>query len=71
MCVIVNELSNNFSTDRRRAMVVVTHEMGFTREVADSDIFMDEGVIVEIEIPKRFLENREHERVKLFLSQIL
>jgi polar amino acid transport system ATP-binding protein len=52
-------------------MVVVTHEMGFAREVADSVIFMDEGAIVEIGTPEHFFKNPEHERTKLFLSQIL
>ena len=52
-------------------MIVVTHEMGFAREVADSVIFMDEGAIVEVGTPEHFFKNPEHERTKLFLSQIL
>jgi polar amino acid transport system ATP-binding protein len=52
-------------------MVVVTHEMGFAREVADSVIFMDEGAIVEVGTPEHFFKNPTHERTKLFLSQIL
>jgi polar amino acid transport system ATP-binding protein len=52
-------------------MVVVTHEMGFAREVADRIIFMDEGAIVEVGTPKHFFTNPDHERTKLFLSQIL
>jgi polar amino acid transport system ATP-binding protein len=52
-------------------MVVVTHEMGFAREVADSVIFMDEGAIVEVGTPEHFFSNPTHERTKLFLSQIL
>jgi polar amino acid transport system ATP-binding protein len=52
-------------------MVVVTHEMGFAREVADSVIFMDEGAIVEVGPPEHFFKNPTHERTKLFLSQIL
>lgn len=52
-------------------MVVVTHEMGFAREVADRVIFMDEGKIVEVGTPEHFFENPTHERTKLFLSQIL
>jgi len=52
-------------------MIVVTHEMGFAREVADGVIFMDEGAIVEIGTPEHFFKNPEHERTKLFLSQIL
>ncbi|GAB4530488.1 MAG: amino acid ABC transporter ATP-binding protein [Anaerolineae bacterium] len=52
-------------------MVVVTHEMGFAREVADRVIFMDSGRIVEIGTPEHFFENPSHERTQLFLSQIL
>ena len=52
-------------------MVVVTHEMGFAREVADKVIFMDEGAIVEVGTPEHFFKNPEHDRTKLFLSQIL
>jgi general L-amino acid transport system ATP-binding protein len=52
-------------------MLVVTHEMGFAREVADRVIFMDSGRIVEIGTPEHFFENPSHERTKLFLSQIL
>jgi polar amino acid transport system ATP-binding protein len=52
-------------------MVVVTHEMGFAREVADRIIFMDEGAIVEVGSPEHFFKNPTHERTKLFLSQIL
>ena len=52
-------------------MLVVTHEMGFAKEVADSIIFMDEGQIVEAKNPKDFFDNPESERTKTFLSQIL
>lgn len=52
-------------------MVVVTHEMGFAKEVADRVIFMDAGAVVEVGTPKHFFENPEHDRTKLFLSQIL
>ena len=52
-------------------MIVVSHEMGFAREVADNVIFMDEGAIVEVGTPEHFFKNPEHERTKLFLSQIL
>ncbi|MCL4249393.1 MAG: amino acid ABC transporter ATP-binding protein [Anaerolineae bacterium] len=52
-------------------MMVVTHEMGFAREVADRVIFMDSGRIVEIGTPEHFFSNPNHERTKLFLSQIL
>jgi len=52
-------------------MVVVTHEMGFAREVADRVVFMDGGAIVEIGSPEHFFSNPTHDRTKLFLSQIL
>ncbi len=52
-------------------MIVVTHEMGFARSVADRVIFMDEGEIVEEAAPATFFDNPKHERTKLFLSQIL
>ena len=52
-------------------MIVVTHEMGFAKEVADSIIFMDEGQIVEAKNPTDFFDNPESERTKTFLSQIL
>ena len=52
-------------------MVVVTHEMGFAREVADRVIFMDIGAIVEEGTPEHFFVNPIHDRTKLFLSQIL
>ena len=52
-------------------MIVVTHEMGFAKEVADQMIFMDEGMIVEKAVTKEFFSNPKSERTKLFLSQIL
>jgi general L-amino acid transport system ATP-binding protein len=52
-------------------MVVVTHEMGFARQVANRVIFMDYGQIVEANTPDEFFKNPQHERTKLFLSQIL
>ena len=52
-------------------MIVVTHEMGFAKEVADQMIFMDEGMIVEKAATKEFFANPKNERTKLFLSQIL
>jgi polar amino acid transport system ATP-binding protein len=52
-------------------MVVVTHEMGFAREVADKLVFMDGGVIVEAGDPRQVLANPQHERTKLFLSKVL
>ncbi len=52
-------------------MVVVTHEMGFAREVADRVVFMDKGMIVESGSPQDIFSNPQHERTRLFLSQIL
>ena len=52
-------------------MIVVTHEMGFAKEVADEVIFMDEGMIVEKQPTKDFFANPKSDRTKLFLSQIL
>ncbi|WP_131856760.1 amino acid ABC transporter ATP-binding protein [Bosea sp. BK604] len=52
-------------------MLCVTHEMGFARQVADRVIFMDAGQIVEMNEPNEFFKNPQHERTKLFLSQIL
>jgi general L-amino acid transport system ATP-binding protein len=52
-------------------MLVVTHEMGFARQVADRVIFMDYGQIVEMNTPAELFKNPQHERTKLFLSQIL
>ncbi|MEZ6854514.1 amino acid ABC transporter ATP-binding protein [Halodesulfovibrio aestuarii] len=52
-------------------MVVVTHEMGFAREVADRVVFMDGGQLVEQGTPEHFFTSPEHDRTKLFLSQIL
>ena len=52
-------------------MIVVTHEMGFARTVADKMVFMDEGRIIETAPPDRFFANPESDRTKLFLSQVL
>lgn len=52
-------------------MVVVTHEMGFAREVADQLVFMDGGVIVESGPPREVLSNPQHERTKAFLSKVM
>jgi general L-amino acid transport system ATP-binding protein len=52
-------------------MLVVTHEMGFARQVANRIIFMADGQIVEINEPKAFFEHPQHERTRLFLRQIL
>ncbi|MGA0861186.1 MAG: amino acid ABC transporter ATP-binding protein, partial [bacterium] len=52
-------------------MICVTHEMGFARTVAHQMVFMDEGRIIERSSPGKFFSEPEHERTKLFLSQIL
>ena len=52
-------------------MIVVTHEMGFAREVADRVVFMADGQVVEVGTPEHFFENPQEDRTKLFLSQIL
>ena len=52
-------------------MIVVTHEIGFAREVGDTLVFMDEGVIVEAGDPKQVIDAPQHERTKAFLSKVL
>ncbi len=52
-------------------MIVVTHEMGFAREVADKLVFMDGGVVVESGDPREVLSNPQHQRTKAFLSKVL
>jgi len=70
---MINEVLDVMKTLAREGMtmVVVTHEMGFAREVCDRIIFMDEGSIVEENSPKEFFNNPKSDRTKLFLSQIL
>ncbi len=52
-------------------MIVVTHEMGFAREVGDALVFMDGGVVVEAGTPRDVISNPQHERTQLFLSKVL
>ena len=52
-------------------MIVVTHEMGFAREVGDTVVFMDGGVVVESGDPKVVLTSPQHERTRSFLSKVL
>ena len=52
-------------------MVVVTHEMGFCRAAADRIMFMDQGQVIEVAPPNELFSNPQHDRTKLFLSQIL
>ena len=63
---VISDLANDGMT-----MVIVTHEMGFAREVADRVIFMDDGVFVEEGTPKSFFSSPKTERAKSFLSKIL
>jgi len=52
-------------------MIVVTHEMGFAREVADTVVFIDAGVVVEYGPPAQVLSSPRHERTRAFLSKVL
>ena len=52
-------------------MVIVTHEMGFAREVANRVLFIDEGIVVEQNEPVAFFEHPQNERLKSFLSKVL
>jgi len=67
----VLDVMRSLARDAGMTMVVVTHEMGFAREVADRILFMDEGVIVEEGAPEHFFTNPTHPRTRLFLSKIL
>ena len=51
-------------------MIVVTHEIGFAREVGDTLVFIDEGVVVEAGVPREVIANPQHERTKAFLSKV-
>lgn len=67
----VLDVMRTISHEKGTTMVVVTHEMGFAKEVADRVIFMEDGKIIESDIPKNFFENPKNERTKIFLSKIL
>ena len=54
-----------------RTLIIVTHEIGFARQVADTVVFMDAGVIVEQGSPAQVLDNPQHERTRAFLSKVL
>ena len=70
--MIKEELDTMISlAEEGMTMIVVTHEMGFARKVADRVVFMDAGEIVESNPPAEFFQNPRNERTKLFLSQIL
>jgi len=57
--------------DEGMTMIVVTHEMGFAREVGDAIVFMDEGVVVEAGDPRQVLTNPQHPRTQAFLAKVL
>jgi polar amino acid transport system ATP-binding protein len=63
---VVKDLAGSGTT-----MIVVTHEIGFAREIADTVVFMDEGRIVERGTPAQVLDAPRHERTRLFLSKVL
>ncbi len=67
----VLDVMRGLAKEAGMTMIVVTHEMGFAREVADRILFMDEGVIVEEGAPEHFFTNPTHPRTKQFLSKIL
>ncbi|MEM9746194.1 MAG: amino acid ABC transporter ATP-binding protein [Actinomycetota bacterium] len=70
---MINEVLDTMKDLAREGMtmIVVTHEMGFAREVADRVVFMADGQIVEVGTPEHFFTNPQEDRTKLFLSQIL
>lgn len=67
----VLDVMRKISEEKGTTMVVVTHEMGFAKEVADRVIFMEDGRVVEENVPKEFFENPKSERTKNFLGKIL
>jgi ABC-type polar amino acid transport system ATPase subunit len=67
----VLDVMKGLAREMGMTMVVVTHEMGFAREVADRVVFMDQGVIVEEGPPVQFFSDPREDRTKLFLSKIL
>jgi polar amino acid transport system ATP-binding protein len=67
----VLEVMKNLAFELGTTMIVVTHEMGFAREVADRVVMMDDGAIIEEAPPQQFFDNPSHERTKRFLSKIL
>ncbi len=67
----VLDVMRALATELGMTMIVVTHEMGFAREVADTVVFMDAGVVVESGPPAEVLGNPRHERTRAFLSKVL
>jgi polar amino acid transport system ATP-binding protein len=66
----VLDVMRSLATDGM-TMIVVTHEIGFAREVGDQVVFMDGGVVVETGEPREVLANPKHERTRAFLSKVL
>ncbi|HET6818894.1 MAG TPA: amino acid ABC transporter ATP-binding protein [Mycobacteriales bacterium] len=67
----VLDVMRDLATEMQMTMIVVTHEIGFAREVGDALVFMDDGVIVESGPPKDVIAHPQHERTKAFLSKVL
>lgn len=67
----VLDVMKKISEEKGTTMVVVTHEMGFAKEVADRIIFMEDGKIIEDDVPDSFFDNPKNERTRNFLSKIL
>jgi ABC-type polar amino acid transport system ATPase subunit len=67
----VLDVMKALALDMGTTMIVVTHEMGFAREVADRVVMMDDGVIIEEGSPQHLFDSPTHERTKRFLSKIL
>lgn len=60
----------NLANEHKRTMIIVTHEMGFARDIADRIVFMDDGRIIEEGTPESLFSNPQHERIKKFLERI-
>ncbi|HEU5034071.1 MAG TPA: amino acid ABC transporter ATP-binding protein [Mycobacteriales bacterium] len=67
----VLDVMRGLATEMHMTMVVVTHEIGFAREVGDALVFMDDGVVVESGPPREVLTNPQHQRTQAFLSKVL
>ena len=67
----VLDVMRRLATEVGMTMIVVTHEIGFAREVGDTVVFMDDGVVVETGRPREVFANPRHERTKAFLSKVL
>jgi polar amino acid transport system ATP-binding protein len=67
----VLDVMRALANEHQITMIVVTHEIGFAREVGDTVTFMDDGVVVESGPPREVFSNPKHERTKTFLSKVL